>query len=125
MNQQENIPNKPVHLIYLCFGVVLFFVAQWTLEWLFATFNFGASTFVIAAGSFVLAAVTSVVLYRRDSVYGQVDEVAQELNKVTWPTYPEVKINTIVVIAVSVISAVIMGIFDFSWHLLTRTIYGG
>ena len=29
MAQQENAPNKPVHLMYLCGAVLLFYLLQW------------------------------------------------------------------------------------------------
>ena len=35
---QENAPNKPVHLMYLCGAVVCFYITQWTLDWLWGYF---------------------------------------------------------------------------------------
>ena len=60
------------------------------------------------------AVMASVILYRSDRIYGLANEVAQELKKVTWPTAKEVRSATIVVIVMAVVSAVILGIFDFA-----------
>ena len=38
MAQQENAPNKPVHLIYLCGAVLLFYVLQWSIDWVWGYF---------------------------------------------------------------------------------------
>jgi preprotein translocase subunit SecE len=121
---QENAPNKPVHLIYLCGGVLLFFLLQWTIDWLWGYFlpPLGETTTSVVA--FSLAAICGISLYRNDRAYGMVNEVANELKKVTWPSAKEVRAATIVVIVMSVISAVILGVFDIVWSNLTELVYG-
>ena len=52
------------------------------------------------------------------------NEVATELKKVTWPTAKEVRAATIVVIVMALISALILGLFDFVWSNLTELVYG-
>ena len=47
-----------------------------------------------------------------------------ELKKVTWPTAKEVRSATLVVIVMAIISAVILGLFDFVWSNLTELVYG-
>jgi preprotein translocase subunit SecE len=126
---QENAPNKPVHLIYLCGGVLLFFVLQWTIDWLW---GFAAQQFSLpplteittSLVSFSLALICGIALYRSNRAYGMVSEVASELQKVTWPTAKEVRAATTVVIVMSIISAVILGFFDFVWSNLTELVYG-
>ena len=39
MAQQENAPNKPVHLMYLCGAVLVFYVLQWTIDWVWGYFR--------------------------------------------------------------------------------------
>lgn len=125
MATQENAPNKPVHLIYLVGAVLLFYVLQWTIEWLWGYFSTppGELRMTVIAG--VLALTTGVVLYRNDRVYNLANEVAQELKKVTWPTAKEVRAATIVVIVMAIISAVVLGVFDLIWSNLTELVYGG
>jgi len=52
------------------------------------------------------------------------EEVWSELKKVSWPTGKEVKAATIVVIVMTIISAIILGFFDFIWSNVTQFIYG-
>lgn len=121
---QENAPNKPVHLIYLCGGVLLFFLLQWTIDWLWGYFFRPMPETTTSLVAFSLALICGISLYRNDRTYGMVNEIAAELKKVTWPTAKEVRAATIVVIAMSVISAVILGVFDIVWSNLTELVYG-
>ena len=51
-------------------------------------------------------------------------EVRSELKKVTWPTAKEVRTATMVVVMMAIISAIILGLFDFVWSNLTELVYG-
>lgn len=126
MAQQENAPNKPVHLIYLCGAVLLFYVLQWTTDWVWGYFSPESipSEFKVTLISAVIAIVTGVVMYRSDKYYGLANEVAGELKKVTWPSAKEVRAATIVVIVMAIISAIILGLFDMVWSNLTELVYG-
>lgn len=126
MAQQENAPNKPVHLIYLCGAVLLFYVLQWTTDWVWGYFSPETipSEFKITMISAVIAIVTGTVMYRSDKYYGLANEVAGELKKVTWPTPKEVRAATVVVIVMAIISAIILGLFDMVWSNLTELVYG-
>ena len=125
MAQADNAPNKPVHLIYLVGGVLLFYMIQWSIDWIWGYFGSPPSeiktSLVAAAGAFVVGAI----LYRSDRIYTLANEVALELKKVTWPTAKEIRTATMVVIVMAIISAVILGIFDFVWSNLTELVYGG
>ena len=70
------------------------------------------------------ATVVGVSMYRNDKYYGLANEVASELKKVTWPTAKEVRAATLVVIVMAIISAIILGLFDFVWSNLTELVYG-
>jgi preprotein translocase subunit SecE len=124
--QQENAPNKPVHLMYLCGAVLMFYVLQWTIDWVWGYFSPGTlpSEFKITVLSAVAAIVTGIVMYRSDKYYGLANEVAGELKKVTWPSAKEVRAATIVVIVMAIISAIILGMFDLVWSNLTELVYG-
>jgi preprotein translocase subunit SecE len=63
-------------------------------------------------------------MYRSDRYYFLANEVAAELKKVTWPTAKEVRTATMVVVVMAIISAVILGLFDFVWSNLTELVYG-
>jgi preprotein translocase subunit SecE len=122
--QQENAPNKPVHLMYLVGAVVLFYLLQWTIDWIWGYFATAPGEFEISLGAAVIATITAIVMYRNDRVYHLANEVSAELKKVTWPTAKEVRAATIVVIIMAIISAVILGFFDFVWSNLTELVYG-
>ena len=128
MAQQENAPNKPVHLIYICGAVLLFFVLQWSVDWVWGYFDryIGSppSEFSISLVSFVIALSAGIITYRNDRIYTLANEVASELKKVTWPTAKEVRAATMVVIVMSVLSAAILGFFDLIWSNLTELVYG-
>ncbi len=124
MAQQDNAPNKPVHLMYLIGAVILFYLLQWTLDWVwgyFATPPSDAKLSLIAAAG---ATVTAIVMYKNDRYYALANEVATELKKVTWPTAKEVRSATFVVIIMAIVSALILGLFDFVWSNLTELVYG-
>jgi preprotein translocase subunit SecE len=120
----DNAPNKPVHLIYLMGTVVLFYLLQWTIDWVWGFFSTTPSDFTVSVIAAVVATIAGIILYKNDRLYTLTNEVASELKKVTWPTAKEVRSATIVVIAMSIISAVILGLFDFVWSNLTELVYG-
>ena len=90
MAQQENAPNKPVHLIYLCGAVVLFYILQWSIDWVWGYFGSPPSEFKITLVAGIVAVTAGISLYRSDRIYALANEVASELKKVTWPTAKEV-----------------------------------
>ena len=79
--------------------------------------------------STLLAAATAVGTllwtWRHERVRPLAHEVAEELVKVTWPTWDETKTNARVTIIVSVVVAVILGVFDLVFGNLTNMILGG
>jgi preprotein translocase subunit SecE len=123
--QQENAPNKPVHLMYLGGAVVLFYTLKWSFDWILGYFATTPSELLVTVLAGFIALTVGVVLYRNDRVHTLANEVSAELKKVSWPTAKEVKAATTVVIVMAIISAVILGLFDFAWSNLTELIYGG
>lgn len=121
---QDNAPNKPVHLIYLCGAVLLFYLLQWSIDWVWGFFATSPSESKISLISAFAAVVIGVSLYRNDRVYTLANEVSGELKKVTWPTAKEVRAATLVVVVMAIISSVILGVFDLVWSNLTELVYG-
>ena len=122
--QQENTPNKPVHLMYLCGGVVLFYLCKWTADWLWGYFGGTPNELTLTAGSMLVTVVTGVILYRNDRIHTLANEVASELKKVSWPTAKEVRAATIVVVVMAIVTAIILFAFDFTWSNVTELVYG-
>jgi len=50
-------------------------------------------------------------------------EVASELRSVTWPTWPETRVSTIVVVVTTVVVSLILGLFDAIIGAVTSVIY--
>lgn len=121
---QDNVPNKPVHLYYLVGGLIMFYLLQWTTEWLWGYFTRTPSELYVTVLSAVVTLALGVYFYRHERVYALATEVAAELKKVSWPTSKEVKSATVVVIIMTFISALILGFFDFIWSRFTMFIYG-
>lgn len=125
MAQPENAPNKPVHLMYLVGAVILFYLLQWSIDWVWGFFSTAPSDFKITLIAAIGAAIAGVALYRSDRVYTLANEVASELKKVTWPSAKEVRTATVTVLVMSVLCSVILFAFDATWSSLTSLVYGG
>ena len=112
--------------MFLCGGLLLFFLLQWTIDWVWGYFSAETlpSEFQISLVSAAVAIVAGIVMYRSDKYYYLANEVASELKKVTWPTGKEVRTATLVVIVMAIISAIVLGLFDLLWSNLTELVYG-
>ena len=120
----DNAPNKPVHLIFLCGGLLSFYLLQWTGDWIWGYFTRSPNELYLTIGALVAVLIAGTILYRNERIYTFVNEVATELNKVSWPGRKDVKAATIVVIIMTIISASILGFFDLIWSKVTQFIYG-
>ena len=78
---------------------------------------------MIAVGSGLVALIAAVIAYRSRKIHTFVVEVCVELSKVTWPTRKETWSQTVVVLIVSAIAAVILGVYDAVWSHITDLIY--
>jgi len=65
---------------------------------------------LIGAG---LAVALGVVAWMSDRVQDVGQEVAGELRKVTWPTWPEIRAATGAVVIATLVAAVLLGVMDF------------
>jgi len=121
---EEEGPNKAVHIMFLAGGLLLFFVLNWTGDWVTGYFVRHPNDLLINAGAALFALIGGIWLYRNDRIYSLAHEIAGELKKVTWPTRKETQLGTLVVIVMVIISAIILGAFDMVWAALTDAIYG-
>jgi preprotein translocase subunit SecE len=81
--------------------------------------------FVLLALSVAASAVLAVVLWRHKRVNTLAFEVVSELSRVTWPTRKELTAAIVAVIIVSIVVAMILGLFDMFWSWVTDLIYFG
>jgi preprotein translocase SecE subunit len=120
----ENI-QKYVTTTYLVVGLVFgwFFIRATGLA--FASIKPSADMILFAGlhisaviGAIIAVAVT-MYSYRNERTQVFVTESISELTKVTWPKWEDTKRGTWVVIAFSVIIALLMACFDFFWKFFT------
>jgi len=104
---------------------MLVYPLMWTAEWIWGYFTRTPSEFYITVGAAVSALLVGVYSYKSEKIHTYLNEVAAELKKVTWPGAKEVKAASIVVIIMTILSAAILGFFDFIWRMVTNLIYGG
>ena len=78
---------------------------------------------LVTAGTAIFSIVLAAGLYRNERLRKFANEVAYEMAHTTWPTRKETWAQTIVVFVVSVIAAIILGVFDAAWSTVTDLIY--
>jgi len=110
--------------MYLVGAVIMFYLLQWTIDWVWGYFATSPSDFKISLLAAAGATLISVALYKNDRIFTLANEVSSELKKVTWPNAKEVRQSTVTVIIMSIISALVLGLFDFVWSNLTELVYG-
>ena len=81
-------------------------------------------TMTTLVGAFA-ALATLFYTWRHPKVRPTINEVADELTKVVWPTWKETKDNTRITIIVTAIIAMILGVFDQVFGHLTNLILSG
>lgn len=67
--------------------------------------------------------VTGSVLWFNPKVNQLGIEIGTELRNVTWPTWPETRVSTIVVVVTTIVVSIILGMFDALWGAVTSAIY--
>jgi len=120
-----------VQFAFLFAGLVLFWfldkfvVMAWTLlsDSFVSIPEAETYAILISAGSAVVAIVTTWRLYRNESFNRLIQDVVEEMAKVSWPTRKEVSYSTVVVIITSIVAAIILGAFDTIWSTVTDLIY--
>ena len=69
-----------------------------------------------------LCAAVAIYLWTNPRTHEVSIGIASELRKVSWPGIAETRAATIAVIVASIISAVLLGLFDVLWQFLTDKI---
>lgn len=71
----------------------------------------------------VIGVAIAVYYWRKIEVRQYVNEVAEELSKVTWPTRNEVKNSTTVVVLTTIFATLFFALMDRFWGFITDKIY--
>ena len=72
---------------------------------------------------FLIAVVAAITIWRIPKTQTVSLEIALELRRVTWPSVRETRAATVAVVVATIISAVILGAFDFVWGRLSALLY--
>lgn len=133
--QQDNLTTSPtapvtgtlglqrwVQFAYIAGALALFWLFDHLIVAIWEVFADSDGT-LASAGAAILGIVVSSLLYRSPKVNKFSYEVAEELARVKWPTREETWNQTMIVLVVSVIAAIILGVFDATWSKLSDLVY--
>jgi preprotein translocase subunit SecE len=101
-------------------NLIWYRLSQWKPQW-----NLGDPVdeliWIVAA---VLGVLITLYYYRRPKSRQYVDEVANELSQVTWPSRKEVTNGTTVVIITTLFATTFFALMDRFWGFVTNLVYG-
>ena len=127
--QEENLPvtstlgiERWIQFAYIAGALALFWLFDHLIVAIWEIFADSDGT-LASAGAAILAIVTSSVVYRNPKAAKFSNEVAAELARVKWPTREETWKQTVIVLVVSVVAAIILGVFDATWSKLSDLVY--
>jgi preprotein translocase subunit SecE len=119
-----------VNLSFVAIGLVAYLVLGELFTAIIEIFGSSANAPILGVNfrvAHLLAMAASVGLAiwlrRNAKVYDFAMEVGSELSKVTWPTWKETKLATLVVIVTTVVISLILWVMDLIWGALTRLLY--
>ena len=115
-----------VGIFFVVAGIIIAWVLATAYTTLFAALRWNdppivgdrvTLTRLLGGGTAVLVAAGCFMWPKTKNYIG---DVAEELNKVNWPSWAETKVSTLVVIITSVIAAMILGVFDITFQILSN-----
>ena len=122
-------PKRIVAIFYVVAAVVLGVFLEKALGILFsyARWNdvavLGEDWTLTTILGYAVAVVVAFVAWRSRATRGYAMQVAQELERVTWPSWRETRASTVAVIIFSFVAAAILGVFDLVWARLSSLVY--
>jgi preprotein translocase subunit SecE len=125
---QTEQPKRFVAVFFALAAIVVGFFLEHVLMGVFAWARVNDSTLfagytVSSVIGFGTAIVLAVALWRLPRTHTLSMQVAEELRRVTWPSFRETRAATLAVIAASAIAAAVLGVFDFVWSWLSQQVY--
>ncbi len=122
--------TRYVNMAFVGLGILTWIVMSEFFSWGLNLFGAGVNRQLIGHNfrvadllGLLLAIVATIVVRRHEQVSQFSMEVGNELSKVTWPSWSETRLSTVVVIIVTVIIAAILGSFDYLWAALSSLVY--
>lgn len=119
-----------VNMAFVSLGLLAWVVLGEFFAWAFMLIGAGYNRQLIGHNfrfadllGLLSAVALTFYLRRHERVSTFSMEVGNELSKVTWPTWSETRLSTIVVIVTTFIIAIILGTFDYLWAALSSLVY--
>jgi len=117
-----------VNMSFIAMGIIAYVILGELMGWVLRMAG-SASNPELLGERFRLANVIGfalalgLVLFLKKKYNKLAMEIGNELSRVTWPSWTETKKLTVVVIIVTIILAIILGIFDYAWSQLSSLVY--
>ena len=114
-----------IAVAFLCTKVIdfaWFKTSQWKPQW-FGQFVEPVDEVVVLVSGLIGVGV-AVYYWRNKRVRTLIEEIAEELTRVTWPTRKEVTSSTTVVIIATAFSTIFFALMDQFWIWVTKHVYG-
>ncbi len=99
-----------------------FKTAQWKPQW-FGQYVEPVDEVVVIAGGIIGIGV-AVYYWNHKKTRTLIEEIAEELTRVTWPTRQEVTNSTTVVIIATAFATIFFALMDQFWLWVTKHVYG-
>ena len=115
--------KKWTHVLFAVAAIVLAWILDKAGEWIWGYFG-KPNAMLVGTVAALVACVVVYICWRNEDLFNLANEATSELAKVSWPSREEVFNSTIVVIVTTIISSLILGMFDGMWSWVTRQIYG-
>jgi len=122
-------PKRVVAIFFFLAAVVvgIFLERVLTIVFSYARWNdfaiFGEDWTLSTVLGYAIAAAAAAVAWRTPRVNAVSLQVAQELEKVTWPTLRDTRASTVAVIVFSFVAAFLLGVFDAVWSRVSALVY--
>src|SRR5512135_2129952 len=119
--QRTTMQSKWLSILFATAGILLAWLLTKSGDWVWSYFG-KPNDLYVGLGAVVVAGIATYVAWKNEEVFTLANEVTSELSKVTWPDRRETVSSTIVVIATTIISSLLLGFFDAVWAWATRMI---
>jgi preprotein translocase subunit SecE len=101
-------------------NMIWYRLSQWKPQW---ELGDPKDEIIMPLGA-VVGILVALYYYRKPKSRQYIDEVANELSQVTWPSRKEVTNSTAVVIATTLFATVFFALMDRFWGFVTNLVYG-
>ena len=128
--KREFDPSRWAHLIFALGGFMGAWVLAhgiediWAIIWSYYPQIGRPDAMNSNIAGIVIALSATVYCWRRKDYFKFTTEVVVEISQVTWPTRPEIRAATVVVIVMTLICSVLLFGMDQVWSRATNMLYG-